>query len=174
MRITWDTTEYRFVAELTPGDLWREDMEAVKSAGFKTTGPPSWQWFAVKAKPLNKLRETRPKSGLVLTELALEKYKQINQREEQKAALKKEFEQAKKVAKKQSKDPEISGLTELIIPEGKNWISKEDLPPWESKLTGTFTRPVPPTELCMICDEPIYFYEHLVCLWCEKETEDNS
>ena len=175
MRIIWDPTEYRFLAELTPGELWREDMESVKAAGFKTTGPPSWQWYCFKAKPLNKLRENRPKSGLVLTELALEKYKQINDREEQKAALKKEFQQADKAAKKASKDSEISGTTELIIPEGKIWISREDLPPGKP-FVWTYVRPEPPKELCMICDSPLYsIYEHpLICLWCEKELDNQK
>lgn len=170
MRIVWSDAEQYFQAELTPGDFWRSDMETVKEAGFKTTGEPSWIWHASKAAVLNKLRKNRPESGLVLTEVALEKYKLLNQREEEKAAVKKQFEVAKKAAKKESKDPEISGLTELIIPEGKFWISQEDLPRWEPKCLVSKVTPMPFTDRCLICDDSLAFYEDRnVCMWCSKE-----
>jgi hypothetical protein len=168
MRVVWDSNEFRFLAELTPGDLWREDMEAVKAAGFKTTGPPSWEWYCFKASCLNKLRKNKPKSGVVLTELAFEKYKQINQREEQKAALKKEFEKAKKEAKKSEKSAACDTYVDPL------WGPCIVVKPADKPFANLFVPPAPPKELCMICDEPIYFYEHLVCLWCEKEVENSS
>jgi len=173
MRITWDEQQNRFHAELTPGDKWREDMEAAKAAGFKTDGPPSWQWHTQKASVLNKLRAHKPSSGLTLTELALQHYQTINKKDEEKAALKKQFVEANKKAQKESKDPEISGLVELVIPEGKIWISAEDLPPLISR-PRTFIR-TKPDERCMVCEDPIYFYESKnICLHCELELDNKS
>ena len=175
MRITWDEQQNRFHAELTPGDKWREDMECVKTAGFRTDGPPSWQWHTQKASVLNKLRAHKPSSGLTLTELALQHYQTINKKEEDKTALKKQFLEASKKAKKESKDPEISGLVELIIPEGKMWISAEDLPVLETKSKWSFTPPTPPEERCMVCEDPIYFYEkENICLFCEIELDKKT
>jgi hypothetical protein len=167
MRIIWNNE--RFEAEFSE---FQTDLESVKSAGFRTDGPPGWTWHTQRVACLNYLRKNRPKSGLIITEVALQKFNQLNEKAEQKAALKKQFQEANKKAKKQSKDPEISGLTELVIPEGKIWISREDLSP-SKEFVGTFTRPEPPKECCMICDDPIYFYEHLICLWCEKESENS-
>jgi hypothetical protein len=167
LRLIWNNE--RFEAEFSE---FATDLETVKSAGFKTDGPPGWTWHTKRISCVNYLRKNKPQSGLIITEVALQKYTKLNEIAEQKAALKKQFQQADKKAKKQSKDPEISGLTELVIPEGKDWISKEDLPPWVSVI-GLFTRPESPKERCMICDEPIYMYEHLVCLWCSKESENN-
>jgi len=128
MRIIWDDQENRFLAELTPGEQWRQDMEAVKAAGFRTTGPPAWQWYAGTVETLENIRENPPKSGLLITEQALEKYKPLLEKFQQKQELRKQFKQAQKTAKKQSKDSEISGLTELIIPE-KGYIDASDLQP---------------------------------------------
>jgi hypothetical protein len=147
-------------------------MEAAKAAGFKTDGPPSWLWHTSKAAVLNKLRAHKPSSGLTMTELALQKYQPLNQQEEQKAALKKQFKDAQKKAQKESKDPEISGLVELVIPEGKLWISAEDLPPIESK--WSYTPPTPPEERCMVCEDPLYLYDYEnICLFCKKELDNN-
>lgn len=167
MRIIWH--EEKFQAEFTQGDLWRDDMEAAKAAGFKTSGPPAWLWTTSKISVLNKLRKNRPKSGLTLTEVALEKFKFRDAQETKKAELKKAFQAAKKIDRKASTDPRISGLVTMKVP-AKGYITAADLPPY----TPTYTKyipPPPPTDLCLICDEPIYFYEHLVCLWCEKEND---
>lgn len=164
MRITW--TNERFEAELTPGEKWREDMEAAKASGFKTTGPPSWQWYTEKAAVLNKLRDNRPSSGLTLTELALQKYQTLNKHDEEKAALKKQFEAAKKEAEKSAPDTnkyyvdQETGITCIVVSPG-------------SKLPYTkYNPPAPPSERCMICDDPIYFFESPnICLSCEKDLD---
>ncbi|VVB52786.1 Uncharacterised protein [uncultured archaeon] len=172
MRLTWDEQNSYFLAELTPGDKWREDMETVKAAGFKTTGPPSWQWYAQKAAPLNKLRENRPSSGLTLTELALQKYQDINSKEEAKAALKAQLVLARKEAEKQVKK-------ELKCKDDNEYYFDEDIQcrcivvrPAETPSVSKFVRPEPPKETCMICDDPLYLYESKnICIWCEHELE---
>ena len=174
MRIIWSDIEQAFQAELTPGDQWRADMEAAKDAGFKTQGPPQWTWQTQKASVLNKLRKNRPASGLTLTEVALQHYKSISEKEEKKAEIKKAFETAKKAADKVSDDPKISGLTPMLIPAGKDWISKEDLPPFIPKVKPFIFGPLP-NLTCFICEDLVYFYERTyptpVCLWCELENE---
>lgn len=140
-------------------------METVKLAGFKTQGPPTWAWYALKAATINKLRSNKPPSGLVLTETAVQKYNLLNEQEQKKLEVKKQFDQAKKAAKKLSKDPAISGLTELVIP-AKGYIGFEDLPPlavvW---LAPVFVRP---DSECFLCGDPLYGYPDYedVCLWC--------
>ena len=163
MRIIWNDQDKSFQAELTPGDLWRGDMEAAKAAGFRTAGPPSWTWSTQKASVLNKLRDHKPESGLTLTEVALSHYKQINEREEKKAALKKQFQELQKKAKKESKE----GLVEVIIPE-KGYISREDLEPRPDLHTPrVFAKP---EIYCVVCGEPLYVpfpdYDD-VCHWCK-------
>lgn len=165
MRIIWNDQDNRFLAELTPGEQWREDMEAAKSAGFKTTGPPSWQWYASKAATLNKLRENRPKSGLVLTEVALQKYQQLNQKEEQKLALKKQFKTAQKEAKKQEKLPEVETYFDAEI-----GVICLVVKPLSSAFTMSKTVHEAPNAICITCGDPLYApwdYPD-ICLWCDK------
>lgn len=164
MRITW--TNNRFEAELTPGELWRDDKDAIQNAGFRTDGPPDWTWFTQKASTLNKLRDNKPKSGLSITELALEKYQSLNKQDEEKAALKKQFEQAKKQAAKSVEDTneyyvdDSTGITCIKVKPG-------------NKLQYTkYVPPAVPEERCMICDDPIYFFEsENICLSCEKDLD---
>ena len=168
MRIIWNAEEQKFQAEFA-SNHWRDDMEAAKAAGFKTSGPPAWLWTTSKASVLNKLRKNRPVSGLTLTEVALEKFKFRDKQDTAKTELKKAFQAASKATKKASLDPRISGLTTMKVP-ARGYIIASDLPPYTPVYTP-FIRPAPPEELCLICDEPIYFYEHVVCLWCEKEND---
>jgi hypothetical protein len=174
MRIIWNEDEKKFQAELTPGDFWREEMELVKSVGFKTSGPPAWTWCTPKASVLNKLRDNKPKSGLFLTEVALEKYKSFSEKEEKNEAVKKAFLEAKKAAKKVSLDPSIKyeGMVELVIPE-KGYIGAEDLPPMPPWVNPRKEILTPCSGICMICESPVYFYEKdTICLWCEKELDN--
>ena len=174
MRIIWDDQENRFLAELTPGEQWRDDKDVIQNAGFRTDGPPDWQWHTSKAATLNKLRDLKPKSGITLTEVALEHYKQLLQKEEQKAALKKQFKDAQKTAKKESKDPTISGTKELVIPE-KGYIDASDLPLYESKWVPWYFPK--PDVYCFICGDPLYlpFPDYPdVCLFCDKQQKENT
>jgi hypothetical protein len=170
MRVIWDDKDNRFLAELTPGEQWREDMEAVKAAGFKTDGPPAWSWHTTKASVLNKLRENRPKSGLVLTEVALTHYQTINQKEEEKTALKKQFKQAQKLAKKTEK-----------FPERKTYFDEElqitclFVEPKTTEFTMPKISTVTSADRCMVCEDPLYCYDYnLICIWCKKELENNA
>jgi hypothetical protein len=167
MRILWNND--RFEAELTPGDLWRNDKDSIQAVGFRTEGPPSWTWFTNKAANLNKLRENKPQSGLVLTQLALQKYQEINKQEEEKAALKKQFDlckkEAGKVAKKElaKKDDyeyyaDDTGITCIVVKAAE-----------PIQMMHKFVRPSDLANArCLICDDPLYFYEAKnICLFCE-------
>jgi hypothetical protein len=174
MRIIWDDQDNRFLAELTPGEQWREDMEAAKAAGFRTTGPPAWQWYAGTVETLENIRKNPPKSGLTITEQALEKYKPLLEKFKQKQELRKQFKQAQKTAKKQSKDPGVSGLTELVIPE-KGYIDASDLPPYVSKWVPPVFQI--PDIFCIVCEAPLYlpFPDYSdICIWCEKIKLDRN
>jgi hypothetical protein len=164
LRIIWDDQENRFLAELTINEQWREDMEAAKAAGFKTNGPPQWHWYATKASALNKLRENKPKSGLVLTEVALSHYQSLNQKEEQKAALKKQFKTAQKQAKKTEKLPEAEmyfdteiGVICLVV---KPKVSEFIQPVIHGKSDT----------ICIACGDLLYppWDYPDICVWCDK------
>jgi hypothetical protein len=170
MRIVWDEVNSRFLAELTPGEQWSSDLESIKIAGFKTDGPPQWQWYTIKALTLNKLRDARPKSGITLTELALEKYKIINQREEEKAALKKQLKKAQTKAKRESRDPTVLDL--IVLPE-KGYVDVSDLPALEKQwIPPVFLKP---DIYCIVCEDPLYlpFPDYPdICLWCSKVQQE--
>lgn len=164
MRIVWNDQEEYFQIEFSQGEFWAEDQDKTKAAGCKTTGPPSWTWYTSKASVLNKLRSLNPKSGITATEVSMSKYKALDEAEKKKKELRKQFKGAKKAAKK----------TE-VIPEQETYLDEDTgivcilVPTAKSVYRNTFIRPEPPVEKCLICDEPIYFYEHLVCLFCENE-----
>jgi hypothetical protein len=166
VRIYWHEERKVFAAEFHD---FQTDLDSVKSAGFRTFGPPEWIWYAPPpgVKALNRLRENKPASGLTLTEVAFNKYKIASEKLEQKDALKKQFQDAQKIAKKQSKDPEISGLTEIVIPE-KGYIDQSDLPPFKSTWVPWYFPK--PDVYCFICGDPLYlpFPDYPdVCGWCD-------
>lgn len=173
MRIVWNETEKYFQAELIPGELWRDDKDSIQAVGFQTDGPPSWTWFTRKASVLNKLRDTPPQSGLAITEVALQRYNFLDQQERNKLELKKTYDKAKRAARKQSPDSEISGLHELVIP-AKGYIDASDLPPIVS--TWAFVRPEPPDACCIVCGDPLYWFPDYpdICMWCDKIDKNNT
>ena len=160
MRILWSDSENVFVAEFSsdfPGDL-----DSVKTAGFRTNGPPNWLWYAPSSgvKALDYLREHKPNSGLVITEQALEKYNFLKKQFEKKRELKKIFEQGKREASKTSFEKTFidseSGIKCLVV-ESK----VQDFVP-------SFVRPKSPEDICFMCGEPVYFYEYPdICLSCK-------
>jgi hypothetical protein len=163
MRIIWDNENNWFQAELSLNENWRDDADLVRSIGFKTDGPPAWVWHTTKVSILDKLREHRPKSGLTITEVALEKYKSLKEKSDKKHELKKLFVKAKKVAETTAADetrktyehPEL-GTCVYVEPEA-------------DKFTTKYVRPVPPDVYCFVCGDPIYPYEYPdLCLWCSK------
>jgi hypothetical protein len=167
MRILWN--ENKFQAEFSQTN-WQEDLDAAKSAGFRTAGPPEWVWSTQKASVLNTLKELKPKSGLTLTELALENYKVIDEREKKKEEVKKQYQKAKKAAKKTeiACDP----ATEYNFTE-KGYVDAKDFPLTNFK--WDYKPPALPKESCIVCEAPLYFYERDdICLFCEKELDNES
>lgn len=162
MRIIWNSTESRFDAELTPGELWRDDMDAVRSAGFKTTGAPNWIWNAHKASALNKLRSKPPKSGLTISELALEKYNFLNDQDTRKQELKKEFLRQKKLHDSRDTwaeydDPETGLRCKIVAPA-------------ETKFVMEYVPPAAPDLSCFMCGAPLYLFDlDDTCLWCSTK-----
>lgn len=160
MRIVWNNNENWFQVELS-SEYWVDDKQSVQQAGFKTTGPPEWIWKTQKAAILNKLRDIKPKSGLIITETALEKYKLINEQESKKKELKKQFEKQRKAAQQNfNSRPEYEkdGFVSFIVEQ------KDKL------FIPTYVKPEPPAEWCFVCGDPVYNFEALdLCLWCEEK-----
>lgn len=169
MRILWNEQENWFQAELGLREFWRDDMELVKHVGFKTTGSPSWIWHTSKASILNKLRDGSPKSGLTITELALEKYKTLNEQETKQSDLKKEFLKQRKTAalNRADKWPEYldpdTGIMCKVVPEAeKKYVPEYILPPL-------------PDLSCFMCGSPLYLYDLPdICIWCDKIKLDKN
>jgi len=168
MRITWNTAENRFQIEVDHATL-RDDVDSVKTAGFRTTGPPQWVWYTNKISSLESLRKNPPKSGLTITELALEKYKFLKEQAEKKAEVKRAFEQEMKAAEErapskwpQYKDPE-TGITCFIVePAAESFVWK-------------YVAPEPPPQTCFICGSPLYMFDlDDICLWCEKKDKEKA
>jgi hypothetical protein len=185
VNIRYDTAMNEFVAEFSSD--FAGDLEAVKAAGFRTGGPPEWRWFAPSPgiKALNRLRSKRPASGLTITPEALLVYQPLADREAKNDEVKAALAAAKKQAKKEQKLKEDSiqdsrfANSECPLPDGRWWtVGPEDLPPstyvpQSTAVTAAIT--VPPTMVCHICTQPVYFYELQApptCLFCEKNLLD--
>jgi len=156
----------RFEAEFSQD--FQGDLAAVKNAGFKydsSTGYPVWH--TIKMPVLLKLRENRPASGITINPDAQEIFKLWLGAHEKNAEIKAAARQLDKERKKAAKD--AAKEDEAIDCFGdKESIGPEDLPPMPER-ESAFKRPDPPKERCMICDDPLYFYELPdICIWCEK------
>jgi hypothetical protein len=160
MRIVWNPDEAWFQAELGLNEFWQDDMALVRSLGFKTTGPPSWIWHTSKIALLDKLRSQQPKSGLSITELALQKYQFLKQQSDQKKQLKKQFNKA-------AEELCVSNWKEYIDPE--TGIVCKEVPPADEPFVWKYIPPAPPEVYCFVCGDPIFNYEYPdTCLWCSK------
>lgn len=181
MNLRWNGTHRRFEAEFSSD--FQGDLEAVKAAGFKTTGAPEWIWFSQKAAPLTKLRENRPASGLTITAEAREQYTPLAALEAKNAEIKAQLAASNKALKKKLKEEKQEESTTKPLPmkmceKGYVCFSRGDLPPvilvdYESPKSKT---PIPDLK-CFICGQPVYFYEKQdppTCLWCEINVLDNS
>lgn len=172
MNLRWNGSLRCFEAEFSSD--FQGDLAAVKAAGFKTDGPPNWVWYSNKAEPLNKLRESRPASGLTINPDAKEQFAALHAVELNNAKVKAELAGHKKALKKKLKTEEVQVTHAVHIPP-KGYIEASDLPPVES-LCKQFIPPDKPTTLCIICADPVYFYEQQnppTCLWCSKIVLDN-
>ena len=163
MNLIWNGTHRRFEAQF---EEFQGDLAAVKAAGFKTDGAPEWIWYTCRAGPLTKLRENRPPSGLTISPEARENFTALLSVETKNAETKAQLAAHNKELKKKLKidDKEI-----LVIPE-KGYIDASDLPFKPSPVVA-YKPPAPPTTLCIVCQDPVYFYEKQdppTCLWCEK------
>lgn len=172
MNLRWNGTFRRFEVEFSSD--FQGDLAAVKAVGFKTDGAPEWIWHTQKVTVLQKLRENRPASGLTITPEARAQYTPLAELEEKnakiKAALAVHTKEQKKKLENAKKDANA-----LVVPE-KGYIGAEDLPPQPVRATA-YNPPPPPTTKCIICADPIYFYEKQdppTCLWCEIIVLDNA
>lgn len=182
MNIRWNAFERRFEAEFSSD--FNGDLSAVKTAGFRTDGPPVWVWHTQKIAALNKLREKKPSSGLTITPEALEIYKPLALQEEQNQVVKKQLADFKKKANKERKaqaQEAASGTVLAGLTDEKWWIGAEDLPPlppyvsshqptseWLAAYTGL---------RCIYCTQPVLPFERQqppICLWCEKTIIDKD
>jgi hypothetical protein len=163
MRIIWDSAKNIFIAEFS-SDFWG-DLNAVKAAGFRTTGDPDWIWYTSKVKVLDYLRNHKPNSGLTASEEAFEKYNLLKRQSEKKREFNEIFKREKKQInetppEKTYFDPELGMVTCI------------DVKPKIQNYTPRFVRPPSPKEKCSVCGEPIYFYEYPdFCLWCKKSLD---
>lgn len=162
MRIIWNENRSWFQAELTQGELWQNDKDSLQAAGFRTEGPPSWTWYATRSKTLTKLRDLKPKSGIVLTELALEKYNFFEKKITEKTALKKQAKQILKEADsgqpfEEYFDEGLGFMCALVKSKKSDFVW---IPPVHPQ----------PEAFCIICGDGLYLMDYRdVCLWCDKQ-----
>lgn len=182
MNLRWNGELHRFEAELGSGGF-RADLEAVKAAGFKCDGPPSWVWHSAKALPLKYLREHRP-PVLTIQDDARAQYERLLPIEEKNQEVRAELKKAKKeIRKQQAKVERQAELVEICIPhkpgELYDFLGAEDLPPMPPR-ENAYVRPPSPTVLCYVCKEPVYEFEYAegtenpACLWCQKIVLDGD
>jgi len=173
MNIRYNQTLRRFEAEFSAD--FGGDLAAVKTAGFRTDGPPAWAWYTDKIKVLNSLREHRPESGLSINDDAWNVYESLTKMAEKNEEVKKQFAEVKKKVRKEQVQEEQEKIAEpFIVPEGKIWIGPEDLP--SKPLFISVMDPIPPHPdlKCHVCGEPVYPFELQwppTCLWCEAQKD---
>jgi hypothetical protein len=165
VNLRWNSELFRFEAGFTD---FQSDLALVKKAGFRYDGPAR-VWWSAKAAPLTKIKGT---TGLTITPEAREQYTRIAAIEEKNNAIKKQAQKERAEIKHEGE------LHELVFPEGKDYIDKEDLPPVE-RPAWSYTPPPPPKERCIVCAQPVYPYEYaeggvLACLWCQKKVLDTG
>lgn len=184
MNIVYNSQFGRFEAQFSTD--FNGDLAAVKGAGFKCDGPPTWIWWTVKLATLNKLREKKPISGLTINESAFQQYTILSEMEAKNEAARAAFAPVKEEQKKAKKPRKYVGQTGYVcglkIPhkpgELFDFIGKEDLPP------SPESEQKPPAPLwtgprCVDCNDPVYEeYERIepvpICLWCEKIREKSA
>lgn len=171
MNIRWNPERHQFEAEFSSD--FQGDLEAVKEAGFRTTGAPEWLWYAPPPgiKALERLRAKRPKSGLTIAADAFPVYRRLTEQDAKNAEIRKAAAELAKANKKQKKKTEQEAVASELMPDDKIYITAADLPPMPPS-KNPYTPPPPPTELCQSCGQPLYFYESPdLCLFCEKSLD---
>src|ERR1700676_2320723 len=69
MNLNWNPGLRRFEVQFQD---FKDEQPRVKAAGFRTDGPPSWQWHSNKSELLTKLRENRPTTLTISPEVRTE------------------------------------------------------------------------------------------------------
>lgn len=164
MNLRWNNVEKRFEAEFSAD--FQGDLDAVKAAGFRTTGPPDWVWHTLKIPVLDAIRTTnRPASNVTINDDAKEIYLRLKGIEDKNAEVKKALAEERKRQKKLKKLDEKCNW----LPEGKEYLTADDLAPCEPPEP----RPAYPDSTgppCVHCGSRIWFYEKQdppTCLYCE-------
>ena len=166
-----------FVAEFSTD--FHGDLNAVKNAGFRTTGPPQWFWYTAKLPVLNKLRENKPASGLTIAESAYQAYLALTEIERVNEAARAQFAPIKEKQIKEKKERKKRELkdqvyTAFVVPpkpgEEYDYVGVQDLPPMPPFILKNPPQPHS-GPFCTYCRAPVYFYEKQypipVCLFCE-------
>lgn len=166
MNLKWNSELRRFEIEFH--SLW-EEQPLAKAAGFKTDGAPTWVWWSQKSEPLTKLREGKPPL-LTINPDAKAEYLALKEREEKQAELKKQAKKnAKELKKKLEHDQQDKARPGEYLDEALGFICLTiDAKPLERQ---AYVPPPPPKERCIICGDPVYFYEYetvLACFWCQQ------
>ena len=177
MNLSWDSINRRFIANLQSGDEWRNEMELVKQAGFKNTGPPSWIWFSYKSEPLTKLRENRPAILNINADARVE-YTRLKEVEDRNAATKAALKEHTKTLKKKLKiDKQDATKPGEYFDEEVGFVCFKVPPKPAVENPDRYIRPEPPKITCFICENSVYSYEygegqHPSCLYCQKTVLD--
>ena len=166
MNIRWSPNRRQFEAEFSTD--FAGDLEAVKEAGWRTTGAPEWLWYAPPPgiKALERLRAKRPASGLTIAPDAFAVYRPLAEQEAKNAEIRAAAALLKKANKKEKKKKEQEAIGTAAMPDDKIYITAADLPPMPP--SERYIPPPPPAERCSSCQQPLYFYESPdICLYCE-------
>ena len=172
MNIRYSSERRQFEAEFSQD--FSGDLEAVKEAGFRTTGAPSWLWYAPPPgiKALERLRSKKPQSGLTISPDAFAVYRPLAEQWAKNEEIKKAAAELTKANKKEKKKKEQIAVGSAAMPDDKMFITAADLPPMPPS-ENRYTPPPPPAEKCSSCQAPLYFYESKdLCLFCEKGLDD--
>lgn len=171
MNIRWSPDRRQFEAEFSAD--FAGDLEAVKAAGFRTTGAPEWLWYAPPPgiKALERLRAKKPASGLTITPEAFAVYRPLAEQDAKNTEVRKAAALLTKANKKQKIEREREVIGGEAMPADKEYITAADLPPMPPS-ENRYTPPPPPAERCQSCQAPLYFYESKdLCLFCELQLD---
>jgi hypothetical protein len=177
MNLRWNPDLRRFEAEF--GTDFRIEQPLTKAAGFKTTGPPSWVWYSIKAAPLTKLREDKP-PVLTISPEARAEYTRLKEVEDRNVATKAQLAAHTKELKKKLKlDKQDTMKPDEYMDEVLGFVCCRVLPKPAPPVSSYDKVKIIPTERCVVCKEYLFEYEYSptgpkVCMWCWKNVLDNA
>jgi hypothetical protein len=178
MNIRYNAVAGRFEAERYA----TVDVPAIKAAGFKTEGPPTWVWHTNRVPVVEKLRADKPPSGLTIDDDARVMYTTLKESFDRNSAIKAEARKLSLTQKKEEKQ-----VAQALPQPADDCPMDGTLPPclFEGRelkrpgyLSSAYVPPAHPGPWCVMCKDPVYFYEMLapwpICLSCEKELEPQN